>query len=110
MFITGKLDLYIINIPIMWMFISYLGDIGFDALGQFDAGLSEELGQLVRDVLVLVQGVEQTQALQLLRDALATHLHNKHTHKHTQRRSGLVSKSVKYLFDPQIKQGLNCVV
>lgn len=37
---------------------SYLGDVGFDALGQFDAGFPEELGQLVRDVLVLIQRVQ----------------------------------------------------
>lgn len=53
---------------------SYLGDVRFDAFSQLDAGLSKELGQLVWDVLVLVQSVEQTQALELLCDALATHL------------------------------------
>lgn len=55
--------------------LSYLGDVRVDALGQFHAGLSEDLRQLVGDVPVLVQRiVQQTQALQLLRDSLAPHL------------------------------------
>lgn len=37
---------------------SDLGDVCFDAFGQFDAGLSEELGQLVGDVLVLIQSIQ----------------------------------------------------
>lgn len=37
---------------------SYLGDVCFDAFGQFDAGLSEELGQLVGDVLVFIQSIQ----------------------------------------------------
>lgn len=37
---------------------SHLGDVRFDAFGQLDARLSKQLGQLVWDVLVLVQSVE----------------------------------------------------
>lgn len=40
------------------MFWSYLGDVCFDAFGQLDARLAKELGQLVGDVLVLIQSIQ----------------------------------------------------
>lgn len=43
------------NVP--FLSISYLGDVSFDAFGQFDAGFAEELGQLIWDVLVLIQSI-----------------------------------------------------
>lgn len=38
--------------------LPYLGDVCFDAFGQFDAWFSEELGQLVWDVLVFIQSIQ----------------------------------------------------
>lgn len=52
----------------------YLGDVCFDAFSQLDALFSEELGQLVWDVLVFIQSIQETQTLELLIDALAAHL------------------------------------
>lgn len=67
----------------------HLGDVGFDALSQLHAGLPQELGQLIGDVRILVQGIQQTQTLQFLGDALATHLHNK---KHTKSKRGVIKR------------------
>lgn len=64
----------------------HLGDVGLDALSQLHAGLPQELGQLIGDVRILVQGVQQTQTLQFLSDALATHLNNKKTHQNKEGR------------------------
>lgn len=55
----------------------YLGDVRFDAFRQLDAWFSEELGQLVRDVLVFIQSIQETETLELLCDTLAAHLGDK---------------------------------
>lgn len=49
--------MYLTNILVIWS-VYYLRDVCFDALGQFDAGLSKKLRQLVWDVLVFVQSIQ----------------------------------------------------
>ena len=66
---------------------SHLGDVSLDALGQLNTRLPKELGQVLGDVLVLVQRVEQPQTAELLGDALALHLAN---------RNKSVSQSISY--------------
>lgn len=78
---TSMCSLHIRRVVARLEWLPHLGDVGFDALGQLHAGLPQELGQLVGNVGILVQGVQQTQTLQLLGDALATHLHT-NTQKH----------------------------
>ena len=55
-------SIWSIRVSVIYLFflkeISYLGDVRFDAFGQFDAGFPEELGQLVWDVLVLIQSIQ----------------------------------------------------
>lgn len=83
--------------------VAHLGDVGFDALGQLHAGLPQQLGQLLGDVGVLVKGVEQTQTLELLGDALAPHLQQQ-THKHKHKEE-LIQGQRKTGFQPKRRSG-----